>query len=126
MNAAAEKLQFERAAALRDQLKAIEYITQRHKAVNPDMTDHDVIALARDKDDALVQILFIRNGKLVGSDSRMLNNAEGEPDSEVLRQFITQFYADAPEIPRELILPNEVEEARIIEQWLRDKRTGKR
>jgi excinuclease ABC subunit C len=126
MNEAAEALNFERAALLRDQLKAIEYITQRHKAVNPKMTDHDVIALARDKNDACVQILFIRNGKLVGSDSRMLNNAEGEPDAEVLSQFITQFYSDAPEVPRELILPNEVEEARIIEQWLKDKRSGQK
>jgi excinuclease ABC subunit C len=126
MNAAAENLQFERAAAVRDQLRAIEYITKRHKAVNPEMTDHDVIALTRDKDDALVQILFIRNGKLVGSDSRMLNNAEGEPDSEVLSQFITQFYADVPEVPRELILPNEVYEARVIEQWLKDKRHGQK
>jgi excinuclease ABC subunit C len=126
MNHAAENLQFERAAAVRDQLRAIEYITKRHKAVNPEMTDHDVIALTRDKDDALVQILFIRNGKLVGSDSRMLNNAEGEPDSEVLSQFITQFYADVPEVPRELILPNEVYEARVIEQWLKDKRHGQK
>lgn len=124
MSAAAEVLDFERAAALRDQLKAIEYITQRHKAVNPTMTDHDVIALARDKNEACVQILFIRNGKLVGSDARMLGGADGEPDSEVLAQFITQFYTEAAEIPTELILPNEVEEARIIEQWLKDKRSG--
>ncbi|MBZ0287878.1 MAG: excinuclease ABC subunit UvrC, partial [Anaerolineae bacterium] len=126
MNHAAEALQFERAGAIRDQLKAIEYITQRHKAVNPQMTDHDVIALTRDKDDALVQILFIRNGKLVGSDSRMLNNAEGEEDAGVLSQFITQFYADVPEVPRELILPNEVYEAKVIEQWLKDKRHGQK
>jgi len=126
MNQAAENLQFERAALLRDQLKAIEYITQRHKAVNPSMTDHDVIALARDKNDAAVQILFIRNGKLVGSDVRMLSGAEDEPDSEVLEQFLTQFYAGAAEIPSEIMLPNEVEGARIIEQWLKDKRSGQK
>ncbi|MBN8620509.1 MAG: excinuclease ABC subunit UvrC [Anaerolineae bacterium] len=126
MNQAAENLQFERAALLRDQLKAIEYITQRHKAVNPGMTDHDVIALARDKNDAAVQILFIRNGKLVGSDVRMLSGAEDEPDSEVLEQFLTQFYAGAAEIPSEIMLPNEVEGARIIEQWLKDKRSGQK
>lgn len=124
MQAAAEALQFERAAALRDQLRAIEYINQRHKVVNPNMTDHDVIALARDKNDACVQILFIRNGKLVGSDARMLGGAEDEPDAEVLSQFITQFYSEVAEVPHELILPEEVEEARIIEQWLKDKRRG--
>jgi excinuclease ABC subunit C len=126
MQMAAEALNFERAGVLRDQLKAIEYITQRHKAVNPAMTDHDVIALARDKNDAAVQILFIRNGKLVGSDTRMLTGAEDEPDAEVLESFLTQFYAEAAEIPTEIMLPNEVEGARIIEQWLRDKRRGQK
>lgn len=124
MQQAAEDLQFEKAAAVRDQLKAIEYINQRHKVVNPKMTDHDVIAVARDKNDACVQILFIRNGKLVGSDARMLGGAEGEPDEEILSQFLTQFYSDVAEVPHEIILPNEVEEARIIEQWLKDKRGG--
>jgi excinuclease ABC subunit C len=124
MQQAAENLQFEKAAAIRDQLKAIEYINQRHKVVNPKMTDHDVIAVARDKNDACVQILFIRNGKLVGSDARMLGGAEGEPDEEILSQFLTQFYSDVAEVPHEIILPNEVEEARIIEQWLKDKRGG--
>lgn len=126
MQAAAEALNFEKAGVLRDQLKAIEYITQRHKAVNPDMTDHDVIALARDKNDAAVQILFIRNGKLVGSDTRMLTGAEGEPDAEVLEQFLTQFYSEAAEIPKEIMLPSEIEGARIVEQWLRDKRRGQK
>ncbi len=126
MHTAAEALNFERAGVLRDQLKAIEYITQRHRAVNPEMTDHDVIALARDKNDAAVQILFIRNGKLVGSDTRMLTGAEDEPDAEVLESFLTQFYSEAAEIPREIMLPNEVEGARIIETWLRDKRRGQK
>jgi excinuclease ABC subunit C len=123
MHAAAEALQFEKAAALRDQIKAIEYINQRHKVINPTMTDHDVIALAREKNDVCVQIMFIRGGKLIGSDSLLLDGAEGEPDAEVLEQFITQFYSSA-EIPNELILPSDVEEARIIEQWLKDKRSG--
>lgn len=118
------KMNFEKAAVIRDQLQAIEYITQRHRAVSPKMTDHDVIAIARENNSAVVQILFIRNGKLIGSDSRSLDNAEDEPDEEVLSQFITQFYSESEEIPRELILPNEVEEARIIERWLSDKRNS--
>jgi excinuclease ABC subunit C len=124
METAAESLEFERAAMIRDQLKAIEYITQRHRAVSPKMTDHDVIALARENGDAMVQILFIRNGKLIGSDARRLDNAEDETDPEVISQFITQFYSETGEIPRELILPNEVEEARIIERWLTDRRNS--
>lgn len=121
---ASEELDFEKAAVIRDQLQAIEYITQRHKAVNPKMTDHDVIALARENNDAVVQILFIRNGKLIGSDSRRLDNADEVPDQEVLSQFITQFYSESEDVPRELILPSEVEEARIIERWLSDKRNS--
>ena len=126
MNAAAEGLDFERAAAIRDQLRAIEYITRQHKAVSTDFTDRDVIALARDDSETVVQILFIRNGKLIGSDSRSLDGTEGETDSEVLEAFIQRFYSDAPEVPEEVVLPQNIEETRIIERWLRDKRHGRR
>lgn len=121
---AAEELRFEEAAALRDQLQAIEFITNRHKAVSPKMSNHDVIALAREDGEAAVQILFIRNGKLIGSDSRMLDNTEDVSDEDVLEQFITQFYSEISDIPGELILPENIEQARIIERWLQDKRSG--
>ncbi len=124
MMEASEALNFERAALVRDQIRAIEFITQGHRAVSPKMTDHDVIAIAREDGEAVVQILFIRNGKLIGSDSRVLDNAEGETDDVILSQFITQFYGGAEEIPREVILPSEVEESRIIERWLSDRRSG--
>ena len=124
MITASENLKFEEAAAIRDQIQAIQFITTRHKAVSPKMTDHDVIALAREDSDAAVQILFIRNGKLIGSDSRMLDNTQGETDESVLEQFITQFYSEMSDIPRELILPDNIEQARIIEKWLQDKRHG--
>ncbi len=126
MNAAAEAMDFERAAALRDQLRAIEYITRQHKAVSADFADRDVIALARDDNETVVQILFIRNGKLIGSDSRALDNTLGETDSEILEAFIQRFYSDTAEVPEEVVLPNNIEETRIIERWLRDKRRGKR
>ncbi len=124
MSAASAALNFEAAAAIRDQLWAIDFITNKHKAVGKHMTDHDVIALAREERDATVQIMFIRNGKLIGSDSRSMNNTEGESDAAVLEQFISQFYAASNNVPRELILPSEVEEARILERWLSDKRQG--
>ena len=126
MNDAAERLDFEKAAALRDQLKAIDFITREHKAVSPGLADQDVIALARDDGDAVVQILFIRNGKLIGSDSRALNGTEDENDPEVLGEFIKRFYGESAEVPPEIVLPQSIEEARIIERWLRDKRSGKR
>jgi len=124
MTRASAELNFEGAAAIRDQLWAIDFITNKHKAVGKHMTDHDVIALARDDRDATVQIMFIRNGKLIGSDSRAMDNTEDESDAAVLEQFISQFYASSSNIPRELILPNEVEEARILERWLSDKRAS--
>lgn len=124
MVAASEGLKFEEAAVIRDQIQAIEYITHRHKVVSPRMTNQDVVALARDEGDAAVQILFIRNGKLIGSDSRMLDNTEGETDESVLEQFVTQFYSESSDIPKELILPENIEQARIIERWLGDRRHG--
>ena len=124
MQSASSELNFEKAAGIRDQLRAIDYITNKHKAVGKNMTDHDVIALARDERDATVQIMFIRNGKLIGSDSRAVDNTEGETDAVVLEQFISQFYATSSNIPRELILPKAVEEARILERWLSDKRAS--
>jgi excinuclease ABC subunit C len=127
MNIAAENLDFERAAALRDQLKAIEYITRQHKAVSGDFADQDVLALARDDGDAVVQILFVRNGKLIGSDSRVLEGTEGESDADVLTAFIKRFYDNAAEVPNEIVVQQQnIEETRIIERWLRDKRSGKR
>lgn len=126
MFVASESLQFERAAVLRDQLQAIEMITKQHKAVSQRMEDQDVIAIAREDNEAVVQILFIRNGKLIGSDSRPLNNTEDAREEEIISQFLTQFYSEAGDIPKELILPHEVEQARIIESWLQSKRGGKK
>ncbi|MFZ4814631.1 MAG: excinuclease ABC subunit UvrC [Phototrophicaceae bacterium] len=127
MSNAAEALDFERAAVIRDQIKAIEFITEKHKAVSQKMENQDVIALARQDGESVVQILFVRNGKLIGSDSRRLDNADDASEQEIVGQFLTQFYSELEETddyPKEIILPHEVEEARIIERWLQDKRGG--
>jgi excinuclease ABC subunit C len=125
MARAAADLQFEKAADYRDQLRAIERITARQKVIGSDETDQDVIAFAREEGEACVQIFFIRYGKLIGREYFMLDNTEGESDQEVLSEFITQFYEDAAYVPREVLLPNEIEESRIIEEWLRRKRNMK-
>ena len=124
MDEAATALQFERAASLRDQLRAIDMITQKNRTVGHSLSNHDVIALARDNHDAVVQILFIRNGRLIGSDSHALEGTADDSDEIVVRAFLKRFYNEASEIPKEVILPNHVEEARIIEQWLKDRRGG--
>ena len=125
MEQAAIDLQFEKAAEYRDQLKAIRRITARQKVIGASDTDQDVIAFAREEGDACVQVFFIRHGKLIGREYFMLDNTEGESDPEILQEFLTQFYDDAAYIPKEVLLPNEIEEANIIEEWLRRKRNTK-
>lgn len=125
MEKAADDLRFEKAAGYRDQLKAIERITSRQKVIGDSDTDQDVIAFARDNGEACVQIFFIREGKLIGREYFMLDNTEGESDPEVLQDFLTQFYDDAAYVPKEVLLPQEIEEINIIEEWLRQKRRSK-
>ena len=125
METAALELQFEKAAEYRDQLKAINKIVSKQKVISAANADQDVIAFAREQGDACVQIFFIRYGKLIGREYFMLDNTEGETDEEVLQEFITQFYDDATHIPKEVLLPQDVSEAMVIEQWLRQKRSSK-
>ncbi len=125
MLTASEQLDFENAAVYRDQLKAIERIVSKQKVISPNNTDQDVIAFAREQGDACVQIFFIRQGKLIGREYFLLDGTEGESDEEVLHDFMTQFYDEAAHIPREVLLPRAIEEAQIIETWLRQKRSQK-
>ena len=127
MERAAEDLQFERAAALRDKIKALQSIVERQKVVFPsDYLDSDVLALARSDSEACVQIFFIRGGKLIGREYFVLEGAEDVPDANVLAQFIKQFYAEAARVPQQLMLPEEIEEAHIIQQWLKGRRGGEK
>jgi excinuclease ABC subunit C len=125
MAGAAADLNFELAASYRDQLQAIERVVTRQKVISAANVDQDVVAFARDDGDACVQVFFIRHGKLIGREYFLLEGTEDEADTEVLRDFLTQFYDEAAHVPQEVLLPNEVEEARIIEQWLRQKRSSK-
>ena len=125
MERASEEMRFERAATLRDQLKAIQSIIERQKIVfATDYLDSDVLAMARSNGEACVQIFFIRGGKLIGREYFILEGTEDEADTEIMEQFITQFYTEAATIPQQVMLPQEIEEARIISQWLRSKRGG--
>lgn len=123
---ASEGMDYERAAQLRDQLRAMEQIAQGQKVVFSDRVDQDVLAFARENGDAAVQIFFIRSGKIVGREHYVLEGtALDEDPAEVMSEFIKQFYDKAAEVPPEVLLPHEVEEAQIIEQWLRSKRGHK-
>ncbi len=129
MRAAAEGLDFERAARLRDQLRAMQHLTQRQRVVSPTLGDADVLALARERDEAVVQVFFIRGGKLIGREYFVLENTADEPEAEILAAFLKRFYAQIPPEEgreRRVLLPHELEEARLIEQWLRQQRRGPR
>lgn len=125
METAAEELRFEKAAALRDQLKAMHSIVERQKVVfASDYKDSDVIAMARADGEACVQIFFVRGGKLIGREYFVLEGTEDVADSEVIAEFVKQFYTEAANMPQQVLLPNEIEEARIIQEWLRSRRGG--
>jgi excinuclease ABC subunit C len=126
MEKASEELRFERAAALRDQITAIDKVVEKQKVLSGEAIDSDVIAIARADGEACVQIFFIRAGKLIGREYFILEGAEDANDGEVVSQFIEQFYAEAASVPPEVMLPNEIEEAQIIQQWLRTRRGGEK
>jgi excinuclease ABC subunit C len=124
MQVAANELQFERAATLRDQVNAIEKVVERQKVVSTEYVDSDVIAMARSNGEACVQVFFIRGGKLIGREYFLLQGAEGSADANVMSGFIKQFYDQAPMVPSQVLLPHEIEEAQIIKQWLSARRPG--
>jgi excinuclease ABC subunit C len=126
MEKAAENLDFERAARLRDRIRALVQISARQRLVGDVDANQDVIALAQEGSDAVVQMLLIRNGRLVGSEYFSLAGAEGETTDEIISHFLTQFYQETTDIPPEVVLPDDLTEAMIIEQWLRDRRGGKK
>jgi excinuclease ABC subunit C len=127
MQKASEEMRFEKAAAVRDQLKAIQSIIERQKIVfGSDYKDSDVIAMAREDGEACVQIFFIRGGKLIGREYFILEGTEDTADKEVVSEFVKQFYTEAANIPEQVMLPQEIEERIIISQWLRSKRGGEK
>lgn len=126
MERASEELNYEKAAAIRDQLQAIEKVVEGQKVVSQQKIDSDVIAFARQEGDACVQIFFVRAGKLIGREYFVLEGTSDAPDQEILESFLKQFYEKTPFVPPKVMLPREVEEARIIEAWLTQRREGQR
>ena len=122
MDRAAHILQFERAAQYRDQLRSVQHVVERQRVVSNATTDQDVIAFAREDGDTCVEVLFIRGGKLLGQEYFVLDGAEGANEQEVLNSFLEQFYGEAAYVPPEVLLPAQVEEALILENWLKHKR----
>jgi excinuclease ABC subunit C len=122
MQEASARLEYERAARLRDQVQAIDRTTERQVMEVRDRTDMDVFGLAREDQEAYVQVFFLRKGLIVGRDIFQLDGTAGETDAEVLRSFVEQFYESAPYIPRRVLLPVDVGEMDLIQEWLSEKR----
>jgi hypothetical protein len=121
MERASEQMEFERAAFLRDQIRDIKQISERQQVLRTVGTDQDVIAFARENGSAVVQVFYIRGGKLIGSEPFALQNTEDENDQHMLSSFLTQFYDSAAQVPPNILLADHVEEPLIIEQWLSQK-----
>jgi len=124
MAEAAEGLNFEKAAQLRDQLQSIERVVEKQKVITSEEGNSDVLAIARADNEACIQVFFIRNGRLMGREYFIMEGTEETSDDEVMGAFIKQFYTEAAVIPDRVLLPNEVEEAQIIRQWLNARRGG--
>ena len=118
MEEASEKLEFEKATRYRDQIRSIEAIGQRQKITGTAMDDKDVIAMARDGNDAVVQVFFVREGKLIGREHFYMSTAQDDSDPKVLESFISQYYAGTPFVPQTLMLQHDIENRELIEEWL--------
>jgi len=118
MKAASDAMEFETAIEYRELCNSVKQIAQKQKITHSDMEDKDIIALASEGEDAVVQVFFIRDGRLIGRDHFYLKIAEGEQTGEILSSFIKQFYAGTPYIPRELMIEEAIEDEEVIEQWL--------
>ena len=122
---ASENMEFERAIEYRDLIQSVKQIAQKQKITDSRGEDRDIIGLAKDLEDAVVQIFFIRGGRLIGRDHFFFRNAAGKSKSELLNTFMKQFYAGTPFIPGEIMTHEEVEEQELLEQWLTQRREHK-
>lgn len=125
MHRASEDFLFEKAAVIRDQIKAIQKLEQKQAAINHSMEDQDVIAYAKNDHDTLMQVYFVRAGKLVGREHFYLQNTEEEETEHIFRNFIMQFYADAVFIPKEVIVEKTPEDVKVLEEFLSLKKGSK-
>lgn len=121
METAAEDLQFERAAMLRDQLSAVRGVVEQQKVVSSNQFDEDVVAMAREEGEAAVQVFFIRRGKLIGREHFMLQGTEDASENDVLNSFVKQYYSQATFIPPTILVQSQLEDGEAIAAWLSKK-----
>ena len=125
METASENLEFEEAASYRDLINSVKQVAQKQKITDSEGEDRDVIALAKDEQDAVVQVFFVRSGRLIGREHFYMTNVSEDAERQILTSFVKQFYAGTPFIPKELLIQEELEEEEIITEWLSKKRGSK-
>lgn len=125
MKEASENMEFEEAIKYRDMFNSVKKIAQKQKITDSDGEDKDIIALALDENDAVVQVFFIRDGKLIGREHFYMTHVSGNKRKQVLLDFVKQFYAGTPFIPRELMIQEEIEDTEVLEKWLSARKGGR-
>jgi excinuclease ABC subunit C len=125
MKKAVEALDFEKAAMIRDQIQAINIVIEQQKIAARVRGEQDVIAFAQNRDEAFIQVFFVRNGRLTGRESYLLQGTQHEPPQSIMTGFIKQYYASSPHVPPLLVLQYPIEDSEVIREWLQSKRGGK-
>jgi excinuclease ABC subunit C len=125
MQQCAQEMDFEQAAQYRDLLASVRQVAQKQKISNFDGEDKDILAVATDREDAVIQVFFIRDGKMIGREHFFVKIANEDTDSQILATFLKQYYSGTPFVPRELMLPVGLEEQVLLEEWLGKKRGQK-
>ncbi|HNZ83628.1 MAG TPA: excinuclease ABC subunit UvrC [Sedimentibacter sp.] len=125
MAKASQNLEYEEAARYRDQIKALEVISEKQKAVSQESIDQDVIGSAIGSEEACIQIFFIRNGKIIGSEHYLLTNTENESREQIISSFLTQFYTGTVYVPKEIYIESHIEDMELLEKLLSQKRGNK-
>lgn len=125
MQSAAENMEFEEAARYRDLYNSVKSVAQKQKITDSAGEDRDIIALSKDDMDAVVQVFFVRDGRLIGREHFYMMRVSGCEKEQILEDFVKQFYAGTPFIPREIMLQYEISDTSLIEEWLGKKKGGK-
>jgi excinuclease ABC subunit C len=125
MEGAADDLKFERAAALRDRIQALNTVRERQKMISTEETDLDIVGVVRQGGDACVQLFFVRKGRLMGRESFFFERVAGSSDGDILSAFVRQFYARDVTPPPEILLSEEPPEAELTTEWLVQRRSGR-
>lgn len=125
MQAASDEMDYEKAIEYRDLLTSVKQIAQKQKITDSGMEDRDIIAMAKDEKDAVVQVFFVREGKLIGREHFHVNVATAEDNGQILTSFVKQFYSGTPFVPREIWMQTQLEEDGVIGEWLSAKRGQK-